>query len=69
MDTCDKPKENDKPTIASESTAIYGTADPTISPGFHPSPAMDDGYMTLEQFGELFHQKLDGCYANLQGKN
>ena len=22
-----------------------------------------EGYMTLEKFGELFHKKLDDCYA------
>ena len=25
-----------------------------------------DGYMSLEQFGEIFHQKLDASYENLQ---
>ena len=35
------------------------------------SVAMDDkylpdGYMSLEQFGELFHQKLNACYENVQ---
>ena len=24
-------------------------------------------FMTLEQFGELFHQKLDACYADSFG--
>ena len=27
-----------------------------------------DGYMSLEQFGEIFHQKLDASYENLQNK-
>lgn len=25
-----------------------------------------EGYMSLEQFGEIFHQKLDTNYENLQ---
>jgi hypothetical protein len=25
-----------------------------------------DGYISLEQFGEIFHQKLDASYENLQ---
>ncbi len=25
-----------------------------------------DGYMSLDQFGEIFHQKLDTNYENLQ---
>ena len=25
-----------------------------------------EGYMTLDTFGEIFHRKLDECYANIQ---
>ena len=31
-----------------------------------PSSEIPEGYLTLSQFGELFHQKLDECYAELQ---
>ncbi|MBQ6156394.1 MAG: hypothetical protein IJK22_07305 [Bacteroidales bacterium] len=27
---------------------------------------LPDGYMSLEQFGEIFHQKLNACYENVQ---
>ena len=27
------------------------------------------GYMSLEQFGEIFYQKLDECYAHLPSSN
>lgn len=27
---------------------------------------LPDGYMSLEQFGEIFHQKLNACYENIQ---
>ena len=26
-----------------------------------------EGYLSLEEFGEIFHQKLNAAYANLQG--
>lgn len=25
-----------------------------------------EGYMSLDTFGEIFHRKLDECYANIQ---
>ena len=31
------------------------------------SSEIPEGCMSLERFGELFHQKLDACYARLQG--
>ena len=27
---------------------------------------LPDGYMSLDQFGEIFHQKLDACYENIR---
>ena len=30
---------------------------------------LPEGYMSLEQFGEIFHQKLDDCYAHLPSDN
>lgn len=57
--------EKDVPTIASEPQASFGTAQSLTT----PRPYADEtpeGYMTLEQFGSLFHQKLDTFYARLQ---
>jgi len=28
---------------------------------------LPDGYMSLDQFGDIFHEKLDTCYENIQG--
>lgn len=30
------------------------------------STEIPEGYMSLDSFGDLFHKKLDDCYANLQ---
>ncbi len=30
------------------------------------SSQIPEGYMSLDSFGEIFHKKLDECYANLQ---
>ncbi len=69
MDTYDNQKENEGSTVVAEPSAAFGTA--ILSTPLHvQSPSeMSDGYMTLEQFGELFHQKLDACYADLQSKS
>ena len=32
-----------------------------------PVGGIPEGYMSLEAFGEAFHQKLDEAYAELQG--
>ena len=58
-------KEEDTPNMASEPQVAYGNATQFI-----PLPCSNEipeGFMTLERFGELFHQKLDACYARLQG--
>lgn len=44
---------------AHEPSAMYGIA--------HQAPVVEDtllpeGYMSLDQFGGIFHQKLDACY-------
>ena len=56
--------EENTANMASEPQVAYG-----IATQFVPRPYPDEipeGYMTLERFGELFHQKLDACYARLQ---
>lgn len=56
-----KPQDNME---VHEPTAMYGIS--------HQAPVVEDtllpdGYMSLEQFGDIFHQKLDACYENIQG--
>lgn len=46
-----------------ESAATYGIPQQTITMNDKYLP---DGYMSLEQFGEIFHQKLNACYENVQ---
>ena len=43
--------------------ATYGIPQQTIAMNDKYLP---DGYMSLEQFGEIFHQKLNACYENVQ---
>ena len=63
-----KQKE-EKEKKVSESEAVYDIAQqPNITPIVN-SRDIPEGYMTLEEFGELFHKKLDDCYAKLQGDN
>ena len=56
----------DNPTsMASEPQVAYENATRFVS---QPYPnEIPEGFVTLERFGELFHQKLDACYARLQG--
>lgn len=60
-------QEDKKTAIASEPAVTYGNLEQAHY--FQGSSRQDIplGYMTLERFGELFHQKLDACYAELQG--
>ena len=69
MKTYDSQEEKDKTTIAAEPVAAYGVVNQSSLTCPVSNPDGDDGYMTLEQFGDLFHQKLDACYASLQGKD
>ena len=57
--------ENSAPTRASEPQMAYGNATQFLPRPY--SNEIPEGFMTLEHFGELFHQKLDACYARLQG--
>ena len=50
---------------AEEPVAVYHARTQVVS---NVTPEIPDGYMTLEQFGKHFHQKLDDCYAKLQRK-
>lgn len=57
--------ENDASTKASEPQVAYGNVPLSVPHSF--SSEIPEGCMSLERFGELFHQKLDACYARLQG--
>ena len=46
-----------------EPLATYGISH---NPVVINNPVIPDGYMSLEQFEEIFHQKLDANYENLQ---
>ena len=58
-----KPFKKNEPTppMANEPATGYYAA-PSPSHGQSPVP---NGCMTLDQFAEKFHQKLDDCYAEL----
>ena len=59
--------EDSAPTMASEPQVAYGNATQFIPRPY--SNEIPEGCMTLERFGELFHQKLDACYARLQSNS
>lgn len=56
-------------SIASEPQIAYGPTQPVMPMHLGVSNNIPKGYMSLEQFGELFHQKLDDCYAHLPSDN
>lgn len=68
MKPYDKKEENDSKNSVSEPEALYGNVqyNPIRIVPHNPIPK---GYMTLDEFGELFHKKLNDCYAQLQNDN
>lgn len=58
--------EDLKPSMASEPRVVYGSVQPSMPRPYPSSDRIPEGYMSLRRFGELFHQKLDACYAQLQ---
>lgn len=50
-------------SVVQEPLATYGISH---NPVVINDSVIPDGYMSLEQFGEIFHQKLDANYENLQ---
>lgn len=68
MDIFYNQEENDDASLAAEPSAAFSTAYTLDSLHCHVSSDLSDAYMTLEQFGELFHQKFDSCYEDLQRK-
>ncbi len=64
------PHDNEEEkSIASEPQMAYGNISQAIPLQYNSPQNIPDGYMSLEQFGELFHQKLDDCYAHLPSNN
>lgn len=66
-----KPYKQKKEKVkeVSEPEAVYGIAQQSKIMPMVNDRDVPEGYMTLEEFGELFHKKLDDCYAKLQGDN
>ena len=58
--------EETKISVASEPQVAYGSVQPSMSLPHKAMSSIPKGYMSLERFGELFHQKLDACYAQLR---
>ena len=58
--------EEAKVSVASEPQVAYGNAQPSTPLPCHSMNGIPEGYMSLERFGDLFHQKLDACYAQLR---
>ncbi len=66
-----KPYKQKKEKVkeVSEPEAVYGIAQQSKIMPMVNDRDVPEGYMTLEEFGELFHKKLDDCYAKLQSDN
>lgn len=64
MMTYDSQEEKDKTTIVAKTIAAYEIVNPSSLTYPISMSEGDDEYMTLEQFGDLFHQKLDALYAS-----
>ena len=58
--------EDTKPTVASEPQVAYANTQPSTPLPYQSMDGIPEGYISLERFGELFHQKLDACYAQLR---
>ena len=63
-----KQKE-EKVKEVSEPETVYDVAQQSDIMQMVNGRDVPEGYMTLEEFGELFHKKLDDCYAKLQSDN
>lgn len=59
-------KEEGITTVASEPQGAYENAEQFVPRPHIRMIGVPEGCMTLERFGELFHQKLDACYARLR---
>ena len=67
-----KPYDNEEEkssSNASEPQLAYGNIPQTNPIPLNYPQGVPNGYMSLEQFGEIFHKKLDDCYAHLPSEN
>ena len=62
-------EEEKSPSMASEPQLSYRNVPRTTPLHYYYPKGIPEGYMSLEQFGEIFHQKLDDCYAHLPSDN
>ena len=56
-------------TVASEPQVAYENAAQFVPRPLIRMNGIPEGCMTLERFGELFHQKLDACYEGLRSNS
>lgn len=56
-------------SMASEPQMAFGNVQATPPIQVNSYEGLPEGYMTLQCFGELFHQKLDACYAELRSNS
>ena len=68
MKPYDKQTENNSNKV-SEPEALYGTVHQQNPLNYIKTKSIPEGYMTLDEFGDLFHQKLETCYEKLQNDN
>ena len=59
-------QEENAASMAAEPQVSYGDTQQVLSMQGRCSQGIPLWYMSLERFGELFHQKLDACYSELQ---
>ncbi len=57
------PKKEPKAMMAEEPAVLYNAVRQPLTRTENNDIPM--GYMSLERFGDIFHQKLDDCYENL----
>lgn len=69
MEPYEKQKENDSKNMVSEPEALYSNVQRYNPTRIESNNSVPQGYITLDEFGELFHQKLDDCYAHIQNDN
>ena len=62
-------EEEGTTTVASEPQVAYEIAEQFVPLPHNRMNGVPEGCMSLERFGELFHQKLDTCYVRLRSNS
>lgn len=62
-------QEKNVTSMAAEPQVAYGESQQIKSMPQDSLQNIPLGFVSLERFGELFHEKLDACYAELQGNS